>query len=340
MQEKYYNALALSVEGNFSKLYRWQKEFSSWEAAWVKNQVARINPDKEWEKLEKSGVRLILRESEEYPPYLKETNTAPLGIYMKGNFSWLDQNAVAIVGTRKATPQGLDLAQKLAEELAQYDLPIISGLALGIDAAAHAGALEANGKTAAVLATGLDLVYPRQNANLAKEILEKGGTLISEYPLGMPALPHQFIERNRIVSGLSRATIVIEAPAESGSLATAHFAVEQNREVFVIPGPINHPNFSGSHALIREGARLATSAKEILEDLGLLEENPKTNQQKIPLTDPLQRKIFEIIQAAQTPLSVDKISEISQVELRQLQSTLTFMLIQDVIKESSGKYFI
>ena len=180
--------------------------------------------------------------------------------------------AIAIVGTRRATPDGKSTARRFAAELARAGIVIVSGLAFGVDAAAHEGCLDAEGKTVAVLACGLANIYPRNNEPLAKKILAQGGAIISEYPPDMPAYPSRFLERNRIVSGLSKGTLVIEAPERSGSLATARFALEQNRDVFVVPGPIAHPNFKGSHALIRQGAELVTTPEDILESYGIARE--------------------------------------------------------------------
>ncbi len=171
------------------------------------------------------------------------------------------------MGTRKATSQGRFIAKEIAKKLSEMGMVIVSGLAMGIDTAAHEGALAGAGRTIAVLACGLDNIYPRQNENLAKKIIGTGGAVISEYPVGTEAFKNQFLERNRIVSGLCIATIVVEAPRESGALVTARLAAEQGREVFVFPGPTNHPNYHGSHKLIRDGARLVSSIDDILEDL-------------------------------------------------------------------------
>ncbi len=204
----------------------------------------------------------------EYPALLKEIPNAPKMFYLLGELPPDDLIKIAIVGTRKASSAGRRFAKELAQKLAEYGAVIVSGLAMGIDTAAHEGAILAGGKTIAVLANGLDTIYPAQNENLAKKILDYGGAIISEYPPQTPSFPNQFLERNRIVSGLSIATIVIEAPERSGSLVTARLAAEQGREVFIAPGSIDNPNYRGSHQLIRDGARLVTSIEDIMEDLG------------------------------------------------------------------------
>lgn len=203
----------------------------------------------------------------EYPKILKETNNPPEKLYCLGKMPKNEDMTVSIVGTRKATIEGLKTAKEIAKGLAEKGIVIVSGLALGIDSAAHEGALEANGKTLAVLGSGLNFIYPKQNKGLAKKIIDSGGGLLSEYKPDSPPEPQQFLERNRIIAGISIATVVVEAPIRSGALVTAKFATYAGREVFVIPGPIQNQNYQGSHMFIREGARLVTSAKEILEDL-------------------------------------------------------------------------
>lgn len=210
-----------------------------------------------------------------YPRLLKEISNPPKELFVRGStvlttggeLPATEKIHVAIVGTRKATSEGRILAKKIARQCAEKNWVVVSGLAMGIDTAAHEGALAGGGETIAVLGCGVDTIYPAQNENLANKILDGHGGIISEYTHGTPALPHQFLERNRIVAGLSIATIVIEAPAKSGAIVTARLAAEYGREVFVFPGMANHPQYHGSHALIRDGARLVNSFEDILEDL-------------------------------------------------------------------------
>ncbi|MEX2436806.1 MAG: DNA-processing protein DprA [Candidatus Paceibacterota bacterium] len=216
----------------------------------------------------------IEKNSNEFPSLLKEISSVPNSIYYQGNLPNDNELCIAIVGTRKASEYGQKTAESIAYNLAKEGVTIVSGLALGIDTSAHKGALLAGGKTVAVLGHGLDRIYPTRNKELAKEIIDNQGCLISEYKEGASITPKNFLARNRIVSGLSKAIIVIEAPYRSGSISTAGHAGDQGRDVCVVPGPVNSPTFKGSHKLIRDGARLATSAKEILEDLGF---NVKNN---------------------------------------------------------------
>jgi DNA processing protein len=217
---------------------------------------------------------------------------------------------------------------------------------MGIDTAAHEGALFGGGQTIAVLACGLDTIYPAQNENLAKKILEADGAIISEYPAGAPAYQSQFLERNRIISGLCAATIIIEAPERSGSLATANWACQQGREVFVAPGPINHPNYKGSHKLIRDGARLIGSVEDVLEDLNLEIPNSKRqapNKFQIPkfkITDTNQLLIYKTLQEAGRSLNIDKIIELTKLESQVVNQSLAFLIIQEIIKETEKGYVI
>ncbi len=287
------------------------------------------------------SIKKINSEDENYPPLLKETYGYPKTLYSLGTLDIGKETAVAIVGTRKATPEGKLFAKQIAKELASRGIIIVSGLALGIDAAAHEGALAGNGKTIAVLANGLDTIYPQQHYNLALKIVEKNGAIISEYPAGAPALKHHFLERNRIVSGLSIATIVIEAPIHSGSLVTARLAIEAGRDVLVAPGPIRHQNYKGSHLLIRNGARLITNVEDILEDLQSVLPFPETKNNKINnITDARQLSIVQAIQNNNIETTVDNIIELTKLESHIVNQTLSFLVLDGIIKEQNGKFVI
>jgi DNA processing protein len=227
--------------------------------------LALIDQTLEWARQPANHV-LTLADSR-YPQRLLEIADPPLMLYLKGRRDLLDGNLLAVVGSRNATAQGILNAEKFAEAVSQAGWTIVSGLALGIDAAAHRGGLRGPGSTLAVIGTGADIVYPARNRALAHDISEQG-CIISEYPLGMPGLPANFPRRNRIISGLARAVLVVEAAAQSGSLITARMAAEQGRDVFAIPGSIHSPLSKGCHQLIKQGAKLVESAQDILEELG------------------------------------------------------------------------
>lgn len=213
------------------------------------------------------GQYILTLADEAYPKALLEIADPPSLLYVRGNPSLLERRGLAMVGSRNATPLGLQTAEQFARALSAKGLCIISGLALGIDAAAHRGALSAGGDTIAVIGTGADRIYPARNKELAQAIVEHGA-VISEFPLGTPAIAANFPRRNRIISGLARGVLVVEAAPESGSLITARLAGEQGREVFAIPGSIHSPVARGCHKLIKQGAKLVETANDILEELG------------------------------------------------------------------------
>lgn len=233
---------------------------------------------------------LIPREDPRYPPRLRDQPRAPLALFCKGDPDLLLRPQVAIVGARSATPQGLENARAFAAELIRYGLVVSSGLALGVDAAAHEGALDADGLTLAVCGTGLDRVYPARHRDLAHRICAEG-LLISEFVPGTVAKAEHFPRRNRIISALSLGVLVVEAARQSGSLITARLAAEQGRELFAIPGSIHNPMARGCHQLIREGAKLVETAADILEELApqladLTPSSPKTPAAKAAASAP------------------------------------------------------
>ena len=300
-------------------------------------------------ELKELTLKIISKGSSNYPNLLKEIPDPPSKIYALGNMPedpLAGRLRISIVGTRKATLQGRSIAKEIAKKLSEQGMVVVSGLAMGIDTAAHEGALAGGGQTIAVLACGLDAIYPRQNENLAKKIIETAGAIISEYPVGTPALPNQFLARNRIVSGLSIATIIIEAPRESGSLVTARLAAEQGREVFVFPGPVNHHNYYGSHKLIRDGARLVSSIEDILEDLSeifnlqlsIFNQTAKFKLDEIK--DENQLSIIKVIKEAGQPLNIDKIIGLTKLEPQIVNQAIARLMIEEVVKETEKGYTI
>ena len=220
----------------------------------------------EYNLMAKKKVRAITWLDDGYPEVLREIADAPVVLYMKGDLSLESALSMAIVGSRRASFYGQTVAENFAGRLAELGFTTVSGMARGIDTAAHRGALRAGGPTVAVLGCGLSHVYPLENKKLMDEIAATG-VVISEFPMGMGPLPHNFPRRNRIISGLSLGVIVVEAAERSGALITADFALEQGREVFAVPGKIDHPSFRGAHGLIKQGAKLVTCVEDILEDI-------------------------------------------------------------------------
>ena len=211
-------------------------------------------------------IKTIKINNKEYPEKLKQLENPPKQIYVLGDWGILNDFSIAIVGCRLCSDYGKNMAQSIAYNLAKHNINVISGLALGIDTNAHLGCLMNRGKTIAVVAHGLDMIYPTQNINLANEIIEKGGAIISEYPVGVRPRKENFPERNRLISGLSNGVVVIEAKEKSGSLITVECALEQGKDVFAVPGNINSSNSIGKNNLIKEGAKITTCVNDILEE--------------------------------------------------------------------------
>lgn len=333
MEEKiYYNAINIALNGDYGKIKSLKER--AWKETWLKIQkdFTQIDPEKEFAKLQNNEIRLVLKEEASFPECLKEMPWPPFALYIQGTIHPLQ--SIAIVGTRKVTTSGKTLAKKISSDLSDNNIQIISGLAMGVDEAAHTGAVERSGKTIAVLPSGLNNIYPRQNLELSKKIIDSEGALISEFHLDFKPYTSSFIQRNRIISALSLATIIIEAPEKSGALATARFAIEQNRELLVTPGPASHPNYKGSHKLLREGAGLVTCAEEILEDLGI--ENIKNKEQENPQnTEKLTEEEIIILTAIKQlgwPGSVDKISEMTKIQVQKVNQIIAFLIIKGILK--------
>ncbi len=214
-----------------------------------------------------AGVTVLSLEDPCYPPRLKEIYDPPLVLYVRGNPEVLTQPGIAMVGTRHPTPYGSGMAERLACDLAVQGMVIISGMARGVDTASHRGAIAAKGKTVAVFGTGVDVIYPKENSRLSEQILALGGALISEFPLGTSALPQNFPIRNRILSGMSVGVLVVEAAEYSGTRITARCALEQNRDVFAVPGNVTNKNSWGPNTLIKQGAKLVATWEDVWEDL-------------------------------------------------------------------------
>ena len=263
------------------------ERLGSWEAVWAAGipelrhagldpaaaqrlvaERSQAHPDAEIEQARRAGIELVTLADPGYPDALRSLVDPPPVLYIRGRLTDADRCAVALVGARHASPYGLACARRLAADLADCGITVVSGLARGIDAAAHEGAARAGGRTLAVLGSGLDRLYPPEHAELAAAVAAHGA-ILSEFPLGTPPLASNFPRRNRIISGLGRGVVVVEAGRRSGALITADCALEQGREVFAVPGPMTAMTSQGTHALLKQGARLVTGVADILEELGL-----------------------------------------------------------------------
>src|SRR6059058_1257951 len=311
----------------------------------------------EIERARSLGVDILLLDDGVYPALLREIFDPPITLYVKGAWSeCLEKPSVAIVGSRRCSTYGQNAATMLARDLAQKGVTIISGLARGIDAAAHRGALEAGGRTVAVMGTGLDQVYPRDHKKLSEEILKQNGALVTQFALGTPPVSENFPYRNRVISGVSLGVVVIEAAENSGSLITARLAMEQNREVFAVPGNITSRNSFGTNYLLKgAGAKLVQQWQDVAGELPpeiaaqLLPPPSRKSKKKGELLDQLdlsppdlsehERAIFKLL-STDTPQQIDTLVERSKLSISQLTSALLSLEMRELIRALPGKCFV
>ncbi len=299
-----------------------------------------INPDKIFDWLLKENIKVSTLEDRAYPKLLKEIFDPPQILYYKGAFDENEEFNLAVVGTRKFTPYGQRVTEEITKNLAQNNLTIVSGLALGIDALAHYAALEGGGRTLAVLGSGLDRenIYPAQNRLLAERIIKEGGAIISEFPLGTAPLRFNFPQRNRIVSGMSLGTLVIEADEKSGALITARFALEQNREVFAVPGNIYSNVSRGTNFLIKEGAKLVAKADDIIEALNLKQVHTFLDNKKIIPESKEEELILSFIR--EEPKHVNELVRLTRLDTSRINSTLAIMEMKGMARNLGNMQYV
>lgn len=279
-----------------------------------------------------------------YPVWLRAISSPPDVLYCDGRIEPRDRQAIAIVGSRQATPYGLRMTETLARELSGAGFTIVSGLARGIDAAAHRAALEAGGRTIAVLGCGLDITYPPEHGRLREEVAANGA-VVTEFPAGTPPKPSHFPQRNRIISGLSLGVVVVEAAEDSGSLITARFALEQGREVFAVPGSIDAPLSRGPHGLIKQGAKLVETVDDIVEDLlpqlettGILKRRPGLPKAgELPNLSPEERLLID--QMSREPLHLDDLTERSGLTPAGVAGILLGLELKAVVRQLPGQRY-
>lgn len=287
--------------------------------------------------LEKINCQIITIADSGYPPLLKAIYDPPPALFVRGHLPDVEQAALAIVGSRRPTPYGLAAAESFAAELAGTGLTIVSGMARGIDSAAHHGALR-TGCTIAVLGCGPDVVYPRENERLMKQIMEKGAVL-TEYPPGTVPQPWHFPSRNRIISGLSRGVLVVEAAAKSGALITADLALEQGREVMAVPGNINSNLSAGTNLLIRQGARLVTRPADVCEELGLGDLSLGQAPKSLAAYDLTGLEIKVLHALTHLPQSMEEIVAACRLEAGQVAAALTVLELRGLARMLPGKMY-
>jgi DNA processing protein len=298
----------------------------------------RINLDAEMDKMARFNVQALTWKDELYPSRLKEIYDYPPIIYVRGKILPEDEWCLAVVGTRRATVYGRQVTEEIVADLVHNKITIVSGLARGIDTIAHQTAVDAGGRTIAVFACGLDSIYPAENANLAKRILEQGA-LVSEYPLGTRPKPENFPRRNRILSGLSLGVLVTEAGQTSGALITADMALEQNRDVLAIPGSILSPASQGTNHLIQEGAKLVRNCQDILEELNLKAVAQQLEFKEIIPASDTEAMLLKKLSAE--PAHIDEICATSGLSVSTVSSTLAMMELKGLIKSvGSMKYVL
>lgn len=281
--------------------------------------------------LERPGQHLLMWDSPGYPALLAETDDPPPLLFVAGDPALLERPQLAIVGSRRASPPALDTARAFSRYLAQTGFTITSGLALGIDGAAHRAALQAGGGTIGVLGTGLQKLYPQRHRELAQAMIDSGSALVSEYPLDAGPLPGNFPRRNRIISGLSLGVLVVEASLASGSLITARLAAEQGREVYAIPGSIHHPGAKGCHQLIRDGALLVESVEQILESLQGWQNLPPA------IVEQRDHPLLALLHAA--PQTTESLAHCSELPLALVMAQLTELELEGRVGNEAGRWF-
>ena len=309
-------------------------QIASWESA--------IDLSAELARIREFGAHVITAESPAYPRQLREIHAPPIVLYVWGELSERDQHAIGVIGSRRTTHYGTESAKKLSYQLAYAGLTVVSGLARGIDTAAHQGALAAKGRTIAVIGSRLSNLYPPENAALAEKIAGGNGAVVSEFSMEVQPDRQTFPMRNRIISGWSHGVLVVEAGLNSGALITATQALEQGRTIYAVPGHINAPSAHGSNRLIQQGAKLVMEASDILDDLEVLlpeaKPSPQAVARPLPTLTEDERRVYDAIEATET--SIDDIATKSDLPSGNVSSTLLRLELKRLVKQLPGKYFV
>ncbi|WKY46567.1 DNA-processing protein DprA [Eubacteriaceae bacterium ES3] len=294
--------------------------------------LSAVNTD--LERMQKEGIEYICLEDERFPSRLKEIYNPPISLFLIGDLDLLNKEpAIAVVGSRNASTSALRYAKAFSKSIASMGIPVISGLAEGVDGSAHWGALEEPGKTVAVLGTGVDLCYPDFNEKLYLKIAEKG-LLISEFNIGEKPLAYHFPLRNRLISGLTNGVLLVEAGLKSGSMITVNHALDQGKNIYVIPGEISNPRWSGGNALLKEGAKLVTEPQDVLEDF-IIKPEIESAKKVIINIEPEYREMAELISRGYD--TVDELTKASGLEVFQVNQHLTMMELEEIIGIRHGK---
>ncbi|HEX8597399.1 MAG TPA: DNA-processing protein DprA [Chloroflexia bacterium] len=356
-QTPYYIALSKVPGVGATRVRRLLDHFGSLETAWratlgdllasgldAKSAMSLVetrrtaNVEADLEQLEKLGGRAVSWEDDEYPQRLKDATGMPPVLYVLGEITPQDAWAVGIVGTRRATHYGKEATERIVAGLVEAGVSVASGLARGIDTIAHKAALEAGGRTLAVLGSGLDVIYPPENRNLARQIVDEGlGAIVTEYPLGTQPDAVNFPPRNRIISGLSLGVLVVEAAAKSGALITVEFALEQGRDVFAVPGPMTSRMSEGTNNLIKNGAKCVTCAADILEELDLNMVTEHVEAVRALPTDPTERMLLEHLQ--DDTRHIDELTNLTSLPASTVSAALAMMELKGLVRCIGGMHY-
>jgi len=296
-----------------------------------------VDLDLLWQRVESEGVKVLTSEDDAYPARLKEIDQPPPVLFVRGEWLADDEMAVAIVGTRRITAYGRQVTDQLSGYLAANGVTIVSGLARGVDEVAHSAALAAGGRTAAVLGSGVDRVYPPENRSLAEKLM-KSGALLSDYPMGTPPESGNFPPRNRIIAGLAKATIVVEAGETSGALITAEFAAEQGRDVFAVPGSILAPQSKGTNKLIQNGALPLLSPEDVLQGLHLGSAGQQRAARRLLPADDIERQVLEVL--GSEPLHVDEIRNHTSLPIEKVSAALVMMELKGMVRQVGAAQYV
>ena len=297
----------------------------------------KIAFERELARAEQAGITVLTWDEPGYPARLREIYHPPPVIYVRGSLLPEDERAVAVVGTRHASAYGRDVAERLSADLARHRITVVSGLARGIDSAAHRAALAAGGRTIAVFGCGIDIVYPAEHRRLAEDVAASGA-LVSEFPLGTRPQPDFFPRRNRIMSGLALGVLVAEAPQRSGALITASFAAEQGRDVFAVPGSIFAPSYAGCHDLLRDGAKLVTDVKDILEELNVSEVAEQPPLPGLAPADATEALLLRHLSA--DPTHIDEVRQLVGLPIATVSSTMALMELKGMVRHLGGMNYV
>lgn len=302
----------------------------------------QFDPDSELKKMEKENVWIMTQYHDDYPKHLKEISDPPIALFGKGDRNSINFNrdlCIGIVGTRRPTPYGKHMAEELGRMCAANGIVVISGMATGIDTISHEAAIDTDGRTAAIQGTGIDMIYPSENKMLYERILKHYGVILSEYPIGHGIARGQFVLRNRIIVGLSKAILVVEGGVHSGSLITARYAAENGRDVYALPGPITSDMSQGPHMLLREGARLLTGAEDLMNELGMTSSvKSKPKMKPLDLVGS-EKSIYELLSVAK--YHVDEIGKKMSLPITDILPLLSLLEVRGIIaKGEDGRFTV